>query len=151
MIPDATKMQRAIELAEHNFRQGGYAVGALIVRDSTIIAEAANLAVQNTDPTAHAEVEAIRSACRKEGSRYLEGCYLYTTYEPCPMCVSAAIWARMRGIVYGATSEDSTESHPWRVRIAAKDIIIKGEPKLELEGGFLREECKHLLRLQRKT
>jgi tRNA(Arg) A34 adenosine deaminase TadA len=149
MIPDEAIMRRAIELAELNFRQGGYAVGAVVVRGSTIIAEAANRAVQNNDPTAHAEVEAIRVACRKMETRYLAGCYLYSTYEPCPMCVSAAIWAKMDGIVYGATSEDSTESHRWRVKISAEEVVAKGEPLLALYGGFFRDECKKLLALHR--
>ena len=151
MIPDANRMRRAIELAESNFRLGGYAVGALVVRDSEIIAEATNQAVQSNDPTAHAEVEAIRLACRVGGTRYLEGCYLYSTYEPCPMCASAAIWAKMSGIIYGATNEDSTQSHRWRVRIAAKDVVAKGEPRLELHEGFMREECNKLLQLNRET
>ena len=149
MVPEPAFMRRAIELAEDNFRRGGYAVGALIVKDSEVIAEASNQAVQNNDPTAHGEVEAIRTACRHLGTRYLDGCYLYTTYEPCPMCAAAAIWAKMSGIVYGAMSEDGTDSHPWRVKISAAVVVASGEPKLELSGGFLREECRRLLHLSR--
>ncbi len=75
-------------------------------------------------------------------------CYLYTTYEPCPMCSSAAIWAKMKGIIYGASREDRTDAYPWRVLIPAEEVIKQGTPILELYPEFMREECKKLLTLQ---
>ena len=101
----------------------------------------------------HPEIDAIRGACKKLDTRFLRGCYLYTTLEPCPMCTSAAIWARMQGIVYGAYLEDIEQfivNNParkfsWRqIPIKARDIIKFGTPSLEVYEGVLREECMQL-------
>ena len=140
-------MQKAINLAIINYKEGGLAVAAIITKNDEIISEACTTILRDRDPVCHAEMNAIRSAARKLRSCKLENCYLYTTYEPCPMCASAAIWAKMKGIVYGAAMADRTESHPQRVNISAADIIKKGDPVLELYPEFMREECKKLLTL----
>jgi tRNA(Arg) A34 adenosine deaminase TadA len=145
--PNKDIMRRAIKLAIDKHKEGGHAVAAIIVKDDRIIAEAFTTINKNQDPTCHAEINAIRLAAKKLHSKKLEGCYLYTTYESCPMCTSAAIWARMKGIVYGASREDQTEKNPWRVMIPASEVIMRGIPKLELYPEFMREECKKLLNL----
>jgi guanine deaminase len=145
--PSAAFMRRAIALARENRKKGGHAVAALIVKGDEIIAEAATTIRTDADPTAHAEMNAIRLAAKKLRSPKLEECCLYTTYEPCPMCAAACVWARMKGIVYGASREDRTPEHPWRVMIPAADVISAGEPKLELYPEFMRDECKPLLSL----
>jgi tRNA(Arg) A34 adenosine deaminase TadA len=122
-------------------------VAAIIVKDDQIIAEAFTTVRKDQDPTAHAEINVIRDAAKKLGTK-LYDCYLYTTYEPCPMCASAAIWAKMKGIVYGASRDDQTEQHPWRVYIPAAEVIEHGTPLLELYPEFMREECKSLLTLK---
>ena len=147
--PDREVMERAIELAKESFEGGDYAVGAIIVLDGKIIAEATTTITREQDPTCHAEINAIRQASKILKSKKLIGCYLYTTYEPCPMCASAAIWARMQGIVYGANREDQTPQNPWRVAISAEEVIKNGTPTLELHPDFMREECKSLLSLER--
>ncbi|MDH3236525.1 MAG: nucleoside deaminase [Alphaproteobacteria bacterium] len=81
--------------------------GAVVVKDGTIIAEGFNQVTSANDPTAHAEVTAIREACRKLGSFKLEGCEIYTSCEPCPMCLSAIFWARIERIYYANTREDA--------------------------------------------
>ncbi|MPM98901.1 tRNA-specific adenosine deaminase [bioreactor metagenome] len=82
-------------------------------------------------------------------SKRLDDCYLYTTFEPCPMCTSAVIWAKMKGIVFGANMNDETEQCPQRIKIRCFNIIKKGTPKLELYSNFMRKECKELLKLCR--
>lgn len=143
--PNTALMKRAIKLAEKSFRSGDFAVAAIIVKEGKILSEASTTITHTQDPTAHAEINAIRQASQILKSKNLENCYLYTTYEPCPMCTSAAIWARMKGIVYGASRVDATKEHPWRVVIPAADVIKVGTPKLELYPEFMREECKKLL------
>ena len=140
-------MSLAIQHAQEGYRQGHHAVAAVVVKDDQIIATGVTSVAKDVDPTAHAELNAIRLAAKLTGSRYLEGCYLYSTYEPCPMCTAAAIWARMAGIVFGASHEDETKEYSWRVVIAACDVIKSGIPKLELYPHFMREECKQLLDL----
>lgn len=104
---DCKFMQMAIDLSIKNVANGGGPFGAVIVRDGKVIATGANRVTANNDPTAHAEVNAIREACAKEGCFKLEGCTCYTSCEPCPMCLSALYWAGVSRIVYGNTKEDA--------------------------------------------
>ena len=100
-------MRRAIALALENIRSGGGPFAAVIVKDGRIIAEGANRVTSTNDPTAHAEVVAIREACRILTDFQLSGCDLYTTCEPCPMCLGAIYWARPARIFYAATAADA--------------------------------------------
>lgn len=145
--PDENIMRQAIKLAKAKYKEGGHAVAAIIVKDDKIISEAFTTIKRDNDPTAHAEMNAIRAASKKLGEKLLD-CYLYTTYEPCPMCSSAAIWAEMKGIVYGASRDDQTKEYPWRVYIPASKVIENGTPKLELYPEFMRNECKKLFTLK---
>ena len=101
MNPDDQFLARAIELAQKGSEQGdGGPFGAVIVRDGKIIAEDWNRVVARHDPTAHAEIGAIRSACATLGDFHLAGCTLYASSEPCPMCLAAAYWAHIERIVF---------------------------------------------------
>ena len=100
-------MQMAIDLSIENVANGGGPFGAVIVRDNTIIATGTNRVTANNDPTAHAEVSAIREACAKVQNFKLMDCTCYTSCEPCPMCLSALYWAGIKRIVYGNTKEDA--------------------------------------------
>jgi len=100
-------MRRAIALALENIRAGGGPFAAVLVKDGRIIAEGANRVTATNDPTAHAEVVAIREACRILADFQLSGCDLYTTCEPCPMCLGAIYWARPARIFYAATAADA--------------------------------------------
>ena len=101
-------MRIAIELAEYNVKQGqGGPLGAVIVKDGMIIARSANKVVPNNDPTAHAEVLAIRTACQELETFSLEGCVIYTSCEPCPMCLGAIYWARIDKIYYANNKADA--------------------------------------------
>jgi guanine deaminase len=106
-MPDVF-MQRAIELALENVRSGrGGPFGAVVVKNGEIIAEAANQVTSTCDPTAHAEVVAIRAACAVLRGFQLDGCDLYTTCEPCPMCLGAIYWARPQRVFFGALAADA--------------------------------------------
>lgn len=104
---DARFMETAIRLSEESMEYGGGPFGAVIVRDGKVISMGANRVVPNNDPTAHAEMMAIRSACKKLGTFKLTGCTIYTSCEPCPMCLSALYWAGVSRICYGNTKEDA--------------------------------------------
>jgi len=101
-------MRRAIELAGQNVKQNlGGPFGAVIVKDGEIIAESANQVLAQNDPTAHAEVSAIRLACKKLSTYDLQGSIIYTSCEPCPMCLGAIYWAHIDAIYYGNTKKDA--------------------------------------------
>jgi len=93
-------MQRAIELAKQSISQGGGPFAAVVVKDNAIIGEGFNQVTSNNDPTAHAEIIAIRNACKKLSSFKLTNCILYTSSEPCPMCLSAIYWSRLDRVYY---------------------------------------------------
>ena len=107
ILLDRKFMEMAIELSIENVANGGGPFGAVIVRDGEVVATGTNRVTANNDPTAHAEVSAIRSACAKEQSFKLEGCTCYTSCEPCPMCLSALYWAGVERIFYGNTKDDA--------------------------------------------
>lgn len=100
-------MQAAIDLSIESVKSGGGPFGAVVVKDDQIVAGASNSVTLNCDPTAHAEVNAIRAACSSLGSFSLEGCELYSSCEPCPMCLSAAYWAGVKCIYYGNSRQDA--------------------------------------------
>jgi guanine deaminase len=103
-------MARAIELSIENVRSGrGGPFAAVVVRDGKIVAEGTNQVTLSNDPTAHAEVIAIREACKKLRSFALSGCDIYTSCEPCPMCLGAIYWARLDRVYFGNTAEDASK------------------------------------------
>lgn len=103
-------LERAIELAGAGMAQGGGGpFGAVVVRGDQIVAEGQNQVTGSHDPTAHAEVAAIRAACAALKTHSLAGCEIYSSCEPCPMCLSAIYWARLDRLYYAATREDAAE------------------------------------------
>lgn len=114
-------LRRAIELATENVVEGrGGPFGAVVVREGEIVGEGANSVTATNDPTAHAEVNAIRAAAQALGTFTLAGCELYTSCEPCPMCLAAAYWAHVDAIYYGASAEDAA-------RAGFDDAFLYGE------------------------
>ena len=109
--PDLALMQQAITLATENVRTGrGGPFGAVIARGHEVVATGVNLVTASNDPTAHAEVTAIRRAAAELGDFSLAGCALYTSCEPCPMCLAAAYWARLDAIYFGCTAADAARA-----------------------------------------
>jgi guanine deaminase len=100
-------LAEAIRLATDSVAKGGGPFGCVIVKDGAILARATNAVTRDFDPTAHAEVVAIRDACRFLGSHQLEGCDLYASCEPCPMCLGAVYWARPRAVYFAATRQEA--------------------------------------------
>lgn len=119
-------MRRAIALSEQSVRTGGGPFGAVIVRDNDIIAEASNSVTIDNDPTAHAEVNCIRKATRLLGTFDLSGCDIYTSCEPCPMCLSAIYWAHLDHIYYANDRKDAA-------KIGFDDDFIYQEIALPIE------------------
>lgn len=112
MITEKDKefIKRAIELSQKGMdNNAGGPFGALVVKDGEIIAEGFNKVTSSNDPTAHAEVVAIREACEKLNSFQLEDCTIYTSCEPCPMCLGAIYWARPKAVYYACTKEDAAD------------------------------------------
>lgn len=109
--PNLDFLRKAISLATGNVSSGnGGPFGAVVVRDGKVIAEGVNVVTATNDPTAHGEITAIRNACRALASFSLEGCELYSSCEPCPMCLAASHWARLDAVFYGASAEDAARA-----------------------------------------
>lgn len=107
---DKKFMKRAIEIAREGMNNNlGGPFGAVIVKDGKIIAESNNEVTSTNDPTAHAEVAVIRKACKKLNAFQLNECILFTSCEPCPMCLGAIYWARLKAVFYGCTKEDAAQ------------------------------------------
>jgi tRNA(Arg) A34 adenosine deaminase TadA len=136
-VEDARFMEMAIRLSEENVDNGGGPFGAVIVRNGEVIATGANRVVPNSDPTAHAEVMAIRSACAKLGTFQLTGCTVYSSCEPCPMCLSALYWAGVSRICYGNTKDDAKA-------INFDDSFIYDQLELKYEDRSIK--CEHFMR-----
>ncbi|HEX5432281.1 MAG TPA: nucleoside deaminase [Bryobacteraceae bacterium] len=100
-------MQQAIQMALESVRSGGGPFAALVVRNGTVLGAGSNRVIASNDPTAHAEVVAIRAACAALGDFQLKDCDIYTTSEPCPMCLGAIYWARPRRVFFGANAGDA--------------------------------------------
>ncbi|MCR5180250.1 MAG: nucleoside deaminase [Bacteroidaceae bacterium] len=109
MNTDEKYMQMAIDLAVDNVKNGGGPFGAVIVKDGEVIATGVNRVTANNDPTAHAEVSAIRAACSKLKTFELDGATLYTSCEPCPMCLGAIYWAHISHVFCGGTKQDAED------------------------------------------
>lgn len=130
-------MHRAIELSENSVRNGGGPFGAVIAKDGEIIAEGSNKVTINNDPTAHAEVCAIRNACKVLNTFELANCVIYTSCEPCPMCLGAIYWARLSKIFYANDRKDAAE-------IGFDDDFIYEE--IAIEPQYRKKPSEILLR-----
>ncbi|RJQ81994.1 nucleoside deaminase [Pseudonocardiaceae bacterium YIM PH 21723] len=109
-MDDIELLAAAVRLAQDNATRGGGPFGALIAREGEVIATGSNRVTANLDPTAHAEVTAIRAACTKLGAFSLDGYVLISSCEPCPMCLASALWARVDRIVYAADRDDAARA-----------------------------------------
>jgi tRNA(adenine34) deaminase len=141
-MSDSIFMARALELAREAERAGEVPVGAVIVKDGAIVGEGWNRPISTHDPTAHAEIVALRAAAQKLGSYRLLDTTLYVTLEPCPMCAGAMVHARVKRLVYAATDP--------RAGAAGTIFNIVQHPSLnhrvECEAGLMSEECGTMLR-----
>ena len=142
---DKAFMREAIRLADESVERGGGPFGAVIVKDGKIVAGSANSVTIDLDPTAHAEVNTIRKACRQLGTFDLSGCVIYTSCEPCPMCLGAIYWARLDRIYYANNRKDAAD-------IDFADNFIYEELDKTLDNRtvpiipLLRDEALHTFR-----
>ena len=129
-------MMRAIELSVESAKSKGGPFGSVIVKDNKIIAEGSNQVTINNDPTAHGEIVAIRSACQKLNTFNLSGCDLYSSCEPCPMCLSAIYWSRIENVFYANTRIDAK-------KIDFDDSFIYSEINKDLENRKIKMHQMH--------
>ena len=129
-------MQKAIELSIKNINNNGGPFGCVIVKNNKIISEGVNGVTQNNDPTAHAEIVAIRNACTKLNTFDLSGCEMYTSCEPCPMCLSAIYWSHIDNIFYANTRMDAKN-------IDFDDSFIYSEMNKDIENRKIKMHQMH--------
>jgi tRNA(adenine34) deaminase len=141
MDRDNLFMSEALQEAEKARKEGEVPVGAVVVKDEKIIARGHNKPVSGNDPTAHAEIVAIRNACEKTQNYRLSGCELYVTLEPCAMCLGAAVQSRIKRLVFGALDPKSGA-----VESMMDFPFEKMNHHVEVRGGVLSEECGKILR-----
>ena len=134
-------MRRALARAREGVAAGQTPFGALIARGERVVACEHNAVWATTDSTAHAEVQAIRAACRALGTVDLSGCTIYSTCEPCPMCFAAIHWAHIATIVYGASIADAKALGFSELTIANTRMKVLGGSPVEIVPHFLREDC----------
>ena len=135
MYNDEYFMKKALDEAKVAFNKGEVPVGALIVYKNQIIARAHNLTEQLNDVTAHAEMQAFTAAADYLGGKYLKGCTLYVTLEPCQMCAGAAYWTQIDKVVFGA----------YDAQRGYQKMGTKLHPKTQVKGGILELECSSLM------
>ena len=138
---DARFMREAIEIAHLGVRAGQSPFGACVVRDGRVIARAHNTVLRDSDPSAHAEVNAVRAACAALGSHDLSRCIVYATGEPCPMCLGCCYWAHVSRIVFGSSLADSEAIGFGELPYAPATLLSGAARPLLVEGGVLRDEC----------
>ncbi len=143
MNPEAA-IRQAIAIAQKGIAAGQTPFGAIIIRNDQLIASAHNTVWRDKDPTAHAEVNAIRAAAKSLQLIDLSGCVMYTTCEPCPMCLSAIHWSKIDVVFYGALIADAQAAGFCELTVGAKHLAHLGGSQLRVEPGPLRQECADL-------
>ena len=137
-------MQLAIKKCRDGIKIGQSPFGCAIADGNQVISVAHNTVVLTTDITAHAEVNAIRLGCQHTGNILLEDAIVATTCEPCPMCMAALHWARVKTVYYGATIQDADEGGFNELALPASDLIRLGGSNVDLVGPILQKECQQL-------
>ncbi len=146
-------MDFAIAAANRGISKGQTPFGACIVKNGKVIVTAHNVVWKTTDITAHAEIHAIRLACKKLKTIDLSGCVIYSTCEPCPMCFSACHWVHIEKIIHGTFIRDARTVGFNELAISNKTMKLKGKSLVKIRSGFMRKENQELFRrwAQRKT
>lgn len=143
-------MRKAIALSIENVKNGGGPFGAVIVKDNEIIATGVNRVTANHDPTAHAEVSAIRAACEKLNTFDLSGCEIYTSCEPCPMCLGAIYWAHLDKIYYGNNKHDAADIG-FDDSFIYDELALTPENRQKVSETMLRNEAIEAFKLWENT
>ncbi|MHC5745246.1 MAG: nucleoside deaminase [Nostoc sp.] len=135
-----------MRLALAEAKKGDAPYGAVIVKDNEVVAVAHNTVRRDNDPSAHAEINAIRSLTAKLKNPSLEGYSIYTTGEPCPMCATACVWSGLSEIVYGASIQDLITVNQSQISISCEEVIDKSFRKIKVTKGVLNNECLELFK-----
>lgn len=143
-------MAMAIEKAIEGINAGQAPFGCVIVKKGLIIAAAHNTVWQDNDPSAHAEVNAIRHACRNSSTIHLTDAVMFCTCEPCPMCFTLAHWARISKIVFGARIQDARAVGFNELEISAEQLKNAGQDKIKIVPDFMIDECRQVFKLWRE-
>jgi tRNA(Arg) A34 adenosine deaminase TadA len=133
-----------MRLALEEAKKGDAPYGAVIVKDNEVVAKGYNTVKRDSDPSAHAEINVIRSLTAKIQNPALEGYIIYTTGEPCPMCATACVWTGISEIIYGASIQDLIDVNQSQINISCEEIIAKSSKNIKVTKGLLREECIEL-------
>lgn len=149
-MTDEECMQLAIGKAREGIAAGQTPFGAVIVREGQLVAAAHNTVWRDNDPTAHAEVNAIRQAADHLGTINLSGCAMFTSCEPCPMCLAATHWSKIDRVMYGATIADAAAAGFSELHMPAAELAARGGSSLRVEPGPYRKECCELFTLWQK-
>lgn len=148
MERDRRFMSMAVETTKQGIEKGQTPFGAVIVdKEGNVVANSHNTVWLTTDITAHAEITAIREACKSMGTIDLSGCTIYTTTEPCPMCFSAIHWAKIEKIVYGATIEDAAAAGFHELHIHNDTMKTIGKSEVKIGEKVMQKECTELFKL----
>jgi len=148
---DEEFMIKAIEKTKEGIKKSQTPFGACIVKAKKIVVCEHNEVWKDNDITEHAEIVAIRKACKKLKTIDLSGCVIYSTTEPCPMCYSAIHWARIKRIVFGASIADAKKAGFNELAISDKTMKKIGKDKIRIEGGLLKKDCVELFELWKKS
>jgi tRNA(Arg) A34 adenosine deaminase TadA len=140
-MTDEDYMRLAIQKTHEGIAAGQSPFGAVIVKAGEVVAVTHNTVWRDCDPTAHAEVNCIRRAALNLKTISLDGCTLFSTTEPCPMCLAAIHWAKIDRVVFGATIADAAAAGFCELHVDARVLAEMGQSPLRVEGGLLREEC----------
>lgn len=141
MTDDEFFILQALKEAEKSAKKGEVPVGAVVVSENKVLSRAHNEVIEKNDPTAHAEIMAIRKACLKRKNYRLSDCDLYVTLEPCPMCLSAAVNSRIKRLIFGAYDPKGGA-----VESTMKFPFDRMNHRVEIKGGVLAEECGKILK-----
>ena len=135
-----------MKLALEEAKKGDSPYGAVLVKDNKVIAKGHNTVKQDSDPSAHAEINVIRSLTTRINNPSLEGYTIYSTGEPCPMCAAACIWTGISEIVFGASIQDLVLVKQAQINIPCEEILAKGFRKIKVTKGLLKQECLQLFK-----
>ncbi len=136
--------EKFMMLAIKEAKRAPFPFGCVLVKDNKVIATGKSGETNNFDPTAHSEINAIRSACKKLRSKNLSGITLYSTCEPCSMCFSASWWANISKIVFGISLEESSKLFGQEILVSANYLNKKGANKIKIKGGVLKNKVLKL-------
>lgn len=132
--------ERFMYLALAEAKKGDSPYGAVIIKDDEVVAKAYNTVIRDSDPSAHAEMNAIRALTNKNKSPSLEGYIIYASGEPCPMCAAACIWAGVEEIIIGASIQDLIDINQSQIHLSCEEIIAKSSKKIKVTKGVLQQE-----------